>query len=131
MARVTVEDCTEKVRNRFRLVVLATERANELSSGAPSTIEDNNDKNSVKALREIAEGTVDVDVLEERLIAANQNLKKVDIVEEENLYAEAQEAVHEEDYAVSGSDLFVGESHSDLENEQHFSDNIIEDDIKK
>ena len=131
MARVTVEDCTERVPNRFKLVALAAQRSKHLSSGALSTIEDNNDKNPVKALREIAEGTIHADVLEEGLIAANQNLKKVDVVEEENLYAEAQEAVHEEDYAVSGSDLFVGESHSDLENEQHFSDNIIEDDIKK
>lgn len=58
MARVTVEDCLEKVNNRFELVLLASKRARQLMSGAPSKISWGNDKASVIALREIAEGLI-------------------------------------------------------------------------
>ena len=57
MARVTVEDCVDKVPNRFELVMLAAHRAREISSGAPLTIDRDNDKNPVVSLREIAEET--------------------------------------------------------------------------
>lgn len=66
MARVTVEDCVKKVPNRFRLVLLSTERARELSSGALPTVARDNDKNPVIALREIAAGAVSVDALDSR-----------------------------------------------------------------
>src|SRR6185295_12414831 len=58
MARVTVEDCIDKVENRFDLVLLASHRARMVSSGAPITIERDNDKNPVVALREIADETI-------------------------------------------------------------------------
>ena len=58
MARVTVEDCILQVPNRFDLVMLAAQRAREISAGAPLTIDRDNDKNPVVALREIAEGYV-------------------------------------------------------------------------
>lgn len=67
MARVTVEDCVKKIPNRFRLVLLSTERARELSSGALPTVARDNDKNPVIALREIAAGAVSVDALDLRL----------------------------------------------------------------
>lgn len=66
MARVTVEDCVKKVPNRFRLVLLSTERARELSSGSLPTVARDNDKNPVIALREIAAGSVSVDALDSR-----------------------------------------------------------------
>jgi len=68
MARVTVEDCVDKVENRFELVLLAAHRARTVSSGAPLTVERDNDKNPVVALREIADGTVDLDHLRYELI---------------------------------------------------------------
>ena len=58
MARVTVEDCVDKIPNRFDLVMLAAHRARELSSGLPPTVDRDNDKNPVVALREIADETL-------------------------------------------------------------------------
>lgn len=68
MARVTVEDCVDKVPNRFDLVLLAAHRAREIAAGSPPTVDRDNDKNPVVALREIAEETQPVDELRERLI---------------------------------------------------------------
>ena len=83
MARVTVEDCVDKVPNRFELVMLAAHRAREISSGAALTIDRDNDKNPVVSLREIAEETQSADDLRERLIEANQNQIEVDEPEED------------------------------------------------
>lgn len=63
MARVTIEDCVEKVDDRFELVALAAQRAKEISGGAPLTIERKGEKDTVISLREIAEGTVQIDSL--------------------------------------------------------------------
>ena len=68
MARVTVEDCVQQVPNRFELVLLAAQRARNLSRGEELTIDRDNDKNPVVALREIAEQTVDRPALEQDLI---------------------------------------------------------------
>ena len=83
MARVTVEDCVDKVPNRFELVLLAAHRARELASGSPLTIARDDDKNPVVALREIAEETQGADALRERMIAANQTQIEVDEPEED------------------------------------------------
>ena len=72
MARVTVEDCVLKVPNRFKLVMLAAQRARDLSVGAPLTVERDNDRNPVVALREIAEETVPIDDLEEGVVKGLQ-----------------------------------------------------------
>jgi DNA-directed RNA polymerase subunit omega len=72
MARVTVEDCVDKVPNRFELVMLAAHRAREIAKGAPLTIDRDNDKNPVVALREIAEETQSAEDLRERLIEATR-----------------------------------------------------------
>jgi DNA-directed RNA polymerase omega subunit len=82
MARVTVEDCVEKVDNRFELVALAAQRAKAIASGAPITIERDNDKDSVIALREIAGETVLVDELREQV---TKNFQKPGDIEEEEL----------------------------------------------
>jgi DNA-directed RNA polymerase subunit omega len=63
MARVTVEDCLDQVENRFELVILASKRARQISYGAEPTLEWENDKPSVMALRELADNTVDKDVV--------------------------------------------------------------------
>ena len=65
MARVTVEDCVLKVPNRFDLVMLASQRARDIASGAPETVARDNDKNPVIALREIAEGNITAEMLKE------------------------------------------------------------------
>lgn len=83
MARVTVEDCIDKVENRFELVLLAGHRARMISSGAPLTVERDNDKNPVVALREIAEQTVNPEDLKEELIHSLQKFVEVDEPEAE------------------------------------------------
>ena len=83
MARVTVEDCVEKVPNRFNLVLLAAHRARAVSAGAPLLVERDNDKNPVVALREIADDVVDAEGLKETLIASLQRVDERSEAEEE------------------------------------------------
>src|SRR5690349_10814941 len=83
MARVTVEDCVIKVPNRFELVLLAGQRAREIASGAPLSVERDNDKNPVVALREIADETIQLDHLQNNLIKGMQKHVEVDEPEEE------------------------------------------------
>lgn len=83
MARVTVEDCVDKVPNRFDLVLLAAHRAREISAGSPPTVDPDNDKNPVIALREIADETQPVDDLRERMIEQTQTQIEVDEPEED------------------------------------------------
>ena len=83
MARVTVEDCIDKVDNRFELVLLASHRARLISQGAPITIDRDNDKNPVVALREIADETLSPDDLKEDLIHSLQKHVEVDEPEHE------------------------------------------------
>jgi DNA-directed RNA polymerase subunit omega len=66
MARITVEDCVEKIDNRFQLVLVATKRARQIARGATPLLEEENDKSTVIALREIAEGLVGESILEDR-----------------------------------------------------------------
>jgi len=83
MARVTVEDCIDKVENRFDLVLLASHRARMVSSGSQITVDRDNDKNPVVALREIAETTVSPGDLKEDLIHSLQKYVEVDEPEPE------------------------------------------------
>ena len=85
MARVTVEDCVTKVPNRFELVLLATQRGRELSSGAQPTLERENDKNPVIALREIAEGTIQTEDLRRMLISSLQRHVEIDEPEDDSV----------------------------------------------
>ncbi len=85
MARVTVEDCVDKVPNRFELVMLAAHRAREMASGSPLTVDRDNDKNPVVALREIAEETQSSDSLRERFIESHQTQIEVDEPEEDTM----------------------------------------------
>lgn len=83
MARVTVEDCVDKVPNRFELVMLAAHRAREISAGSAVTVDRDNDKNPVVSLREIADETQSTEGLRERLIESNQTQIEVDEPEED------------------------------------------------
>ena len=82
MARVTVEDCIDKVDNRFELVLLAGHRARQISQGAQITVPRDNDKNPVIALREIADETVELDHLQDSLIRGMQKHVEMDEPEE-------------------------------------------------
>ncbi|MFM2045713.1 MAG: putative DNA-directed polymerase, omega subunit [Pseudomonadota bacterium] len=83
MARVTVEDCVEKIPNRFELVMMAAQRARDIAAGSPLSIERDNDKNPVVALREIADETVSLDTLHNSLIKGHQRVAEQDEPEEE------------------------------------------------
>ena len=85
MARVTVEDCVDKVPNRFELVALAAHRAREIASGAALTVDRDNDKNPVVALREIEDETQSADELRERMIESLQTQIEVDLPEDDDM----------------------------------------------
>jgi len=82
MARVTVEDCVLKVPNRFELVLLAAQRAREITSGAPLSVDRDDDKNPVVALREIADETVGLDHLKNSVVRGMQKHVEIDEPEE-------------------------------------------------
>ena len=100
MARVTVEDCVDKVPNRFELVMIAAHRAREIAAGAPLSVSRDNDKNPVVALREIADEAQSADDLRERMIEAHQTQIEVDEPEEDAMAllmgAEMDRPVHDD-----------------------------------
>jgi len=87
MARVTVEDCIEKIPNRFDLVMLSAQRARQISSGEDITVDRDNDKNPVIALREIADETVQIEDLVEGVVSGFQKHVEVDEPEEDDMAA--------------------------------------------
>ena len=106
MARVTVEDCIDKVENRFDLVLLASHRARMISSGSQITIDRDNDKNPVVSLREIAETTVSLEDLKEDLIHSLQKYVEVDEPEADDvpMIAGGGGSVDSDDAAVMTSE---------------------------
>jgi DNA-directed RNA polymerase subunit omega len=91
MARVTVEDCVDKIPNRFDLVLMAAQRARQISGGADLTIDRDRDKNPVVALREIADVKLDQEVLKDKLISGMQKHADIDKPEEVNEMAELEQ----------------------------------------
>ena len=92
MARVTVTDCLEHVDNRFQLVLIAAKRARQISMGAKPLVEDDDDKPTVIALREIADGLVDASILESNnigLFNGDEEIEEIDDEEAERLIAAA------------------------------------------
>lgn len=85
MARVTVEDCVEKVPNRYELLMVAAQRAKDIEAGSPLQVDRDNDKNSVVALREIAENKVSIEELQHSLVMNLQKYVEVEEPEEEEL----------------------------------------------
>ncbi len=97
MARVTVEDCVVRIPNRFDLVLVAAQRARDILAGAPLTVDRDDDKNPVVALREIAEETVDIDALQAALIQGLQRHVEIDEPEEE-----------QSEFDIAGLEMAVG-----------------------
>jgi DNA-directed RNA polymerase subunit omega len=111
MARVTVEDCVDKVENRFELVLLAGHRSRMISNGSPLTIDRDNDKNPIVALREIADKTISPEDLNEDLIHSMQKFVEVDEPEPELETIEAGAPVADEEMTfdrMSEEDLLRG-----------------------
>ncbi len=123
MARVTVEDCIEKVSNRFQLVMLAAQRARSLSSGAELTVERDNDKNPVIALREIAEETVELNELEENLVKGLQTHVEADEPDEDEMDMLTAGDEFSENFAQSIAAAKAAEGEEAM---PAFTDNIIE-----
>lgn len=92
MARVTVEDCVDKVSNRFDLVLVAAQRARQISGGAELTLDRDRDKNPVVALREIAEETIRPDELQEAIVGGLQRVRIDDEVEADDMTSIASAA---------------------------------------
>lgn len=111
MARITVEDCAEIEPNRFKLVLLAAERAKNIGAGSPLLVERDNDKNSVVALKEIAKHKLSVELLNELLIKRNQHMLNTDpgamgLEEDQNLVDSLHEELsnYETDESLDGFD---------------------------
>jgi len=112
MARITVEDCVERVPSRFELVMLAAQRARDISAGAPLTIDRDNDKNPVVALREVAEGTIDLEHLRYELMHGLR--RHVDLESEEPAdLVEELEALMPSRPESAGDEMPEGVSYSD------------------
>lgn len=116
MARVTVEDCVREVPNRFDLVLLASQRARQISAGSPLSVDRDNDKNPVVALREIASKTVSLDDLQENLI---QGLQK---------HVPGEEPEEELMELLSEEQAYAGEGHRQIEIAELALDEEISDD---
>ena len=122
MARVTVEDCIEKIPNRFELVMLATQRARKISSGAPLTIDRDNDKNPVVSLREIADETVELHNLKEEIITGYQRFlphddeeETIDLMDGEKEWAAKDASSEDEEGQSEGEGEETAEASSDEE----------------
>lgn len=118
MARVTVEDCVLKVPNRFELVMMAAQRARDIASGSPLSLDRDNDKNPVVALREIADESVSLEVLRNSLIKGHQRVPEQDEPEEEIVELMAGEAAWAQDAARA-------EAEDELGGEMDFSEGEV------
>ena len=102
MARVTVEDCIQKVDNRFDLVLISSSRARVLHNGEKPTVDPDNDKTAVIALREIAEGTVEVEDIKADVIKSFQLYSQEENIEDDNNSEESEEAIDIEEKNKEG-----------------------------
>lgn len=91
MARVTVEDCVEKIPNRFDLVMVAAQRSRDISAGAALTLDRDNDKNPVVALREVADETIEIEEVREALVRSLQRHVEIDEPEDDHVEARLAE----------------------------------------
>jgi DNA-directed RNA polymerase subunit omega len=105
MARVTVEDCIEIVPNRFELVEMASQRVRQITSGTPLTIERDNDKDTIVSLREIADKTIDTNILREEIIQSHQKHGKADSIDDNQAMIGRGADITDEDIAKDMADL--------------------------
>src|SRR5215472_505012 len=120
MARVTVEDCVLKVPNRFELVLIAAQRARDIAAGGQLTLDRDNDKNPVVALREIADETVPLDGLQNALIKGMQKHVEIDEPEEDREFA--AEGVWPADIASAPG---MGEDTGDAAQEEELAEDVL------
>lgn len=142
MARVTVEDCIDKIPNRYELLMVAAQRAKDIKSGMPLRVERNNDKNSVVALREIAENKVSIEDLQRSLVMNLQKYVEVEEPEEEEMeIAAAEKELAELDAQFDSSMLLEGELNDsmqihddedslDMDDEAGLDDDLGDDDFE-
>lgn len=154
MARVTVEDCVDKIPNRYELLMVAAQRAKDIAAGAPLMVERDNDKNPVVALREIAEDKVNIHELQRSLVIGLQKYVEVEEPEEEELEIiaaekelsglddqfdnllldnEASDSMQIQDEETdldldADSDVDIGADLDDADLDDDFDDDIIGDD---
>jgi DNA-directed RNA polymerase subunit omega len=128
MARVTVEDCVLKVPNRFDLVMVAAQRSREILAGAPLTLERDNDKNPVVALREIAEESVSIEELSDSLIQGMQKHVEIDQPEEETQDFEMSVIAMSAEAAGAGTpgtdSMIMGESSAEAKSSEEGADEV-------
>lgn len=143
MARVTVEDCVEKIPNRYELLMIAAQRAKDIEQGSPLRVDRDNDKNAVVALREIAEDKVSIEDLQKSLVLNLQKYVEVEEPEEEeieiiaaekelaDLDAQFDTSILIDDSADTGMQIKdeTGDSLDDLDDVDFTSDDGADDDI--
>ena len=132
MARITVEDCLEKVENQYDLVLLAKERTSQLNSGSEMLVEEDNDKRTVVALREIAEGKIDVDELKKSTVSRlrkepDENLEEQDI---EEISSDDFEKQYKGEVSKSGVAILPSKRMRKIPTPSASSTNLEEDAIK-
>lgn len=113
MARVTVEDCIDKIPNRYDLVMVAAQRARDIAAGSPLCVDRDNDKNSVVALREIAENKVSIEDLQKSLVMGQQKYVEVEEPEDEEVEILAAEKELADMDGQFSSDMISDEDLSD------------------
>lgn len=127
MARVTVEDCILKVPNRFELVLLSAQRARDIAGGGQLTVDRDNDKNPVVALREIADETIALDALQENLIKSMQKHVEIDEPDEDqDIELGTQLGLGTDIAAVGGGDGVAVEAAGDEAVEEELQKDVLE-----
>jgi DNA-directed RNA polymerase subunit omega len=125
MARITVEDCIDKFDSRFELVLVASNRARKLHSGENPTVEKDNDKPTVIALREIAEDSLSIESLKDKLVEEYQTVSRLD---EEELALDYTDAETEmEDEKISEDEHLLNKEHDGINSSKEHQSNESED----
>ena len=125
MARVTVEDCVLKIPNRFELVMMAAQRARDVATGAALSIDRDNDKNPVVALREIADETIGLDELRNALIKGHQKVVEADEPEDDIVELMAGEQAWAQQMAVGDDDLSGDDLSADAEGDGDDEEDVL------
>tara|TARA_B100002052_G_scaffold178466_1_gene162460 strand:- start:227 stop:637 length:411 start_codon:yes stop_codon:yes gene_type:complete len=132
MARVTVEDCIEKIPNRFDLVLAAAQRARDISTGNPLTIDRDNDKNPVVALREIASETIDPDYLRDEIVRGLQKLSNPELIDDEQDENEEDDLL-ENQYSINDEleEFKTNQSSQDIHNDSNSGFQDVDENLIK
>ena len=132
MARVTVEDCIEKIPNRFDLVLAAAQRARDISTGNPLTIDRDNDKNPVVALREIASETIDPDYLRDEIVRGLQKLSNPEPIDDEQDENEEDDLL-ENQYSINDElqEFKTNQSSEDIHNDSNSGFQDVDENLIK